>query len=116
MDRSNTPLTTVNTAVFAPIPRASVSIATPVNPGFLRSMRVPKRRSCTRLSTKHTHAAQESGIYRRGSADAGPWDWREHGGIHGGQRSVAAIHALPRSGSLVPRFVEHGIPTIRMAT
>ena len=41
MDRSNTPLTTVNTAVFAPIPRASVSTATAVNPGFLRSMRRP---------------------------------------------------------------------------
>ena len=36
----------VNTAVLAPIPRASESMATNVNPGLLRSTRDAYRRSC----------------------------------------------------------------------
>src|SRR2546430_5774888 len=35
-------------AVVAPMPRARVMIATEVNPGLLRNMRRPKRRSCAR--------------------------------------------------------------------
>src|SRR5260370_16209430 len=44
--RSSTPYTTVNIAVFAPIPSASVKTATTVNPGLFASTRIPKRRSC----------------------------------------------------------------------
>src|SRR5215472_3672025 len=35
---------------FTPMPRAMVSTATSVNPGLLRSMRNPKRRSCAKCS------------------------------------------------------------------
>ena len=38
---SSTVLTTLKTAVFAPIPSASVAIATAVNPGCLRKVRSP---------------------------------------------------------------------------
>src|ERR1700758_5118041 len=37
-------------AVFAPIPSASVTIATAVNPGFFLSVRAPYRISCRRFS------------------------------------------------------------------
>src|SRR6266478_7481538 len=37
--RSNTPLTTLKMAVFAPMPRASVSTATAVKPGFFSNWR-----------------------------------------------------------------------------
>src|SRR3972149_4441320 len=43
--RSNTPLTTLKTAVFAPIPSASVSTATRVKPGCFPSERSAYRRS-----------------------------------------------------------------------
>src|SRR5215469_15288908 len=43
--RSSTEFTTLNMVVFAPIPRASVSSASAVNPGDLRSIRKPKRAS-----------------------------------------------------------------------
>src|ERR1041385_7315388 len=36
----------VKIAVLPPIPSASVKMAAMANPGFLRSMRAPKRRSC----------------------------------------------------------------------
>jgi hypothetical protein len=36
-----TALTKLNIAVFAPMPRASVAMATAVNPGFLASIRNP---------------------------------------------------------------------------
>src|SRR5256885_10894474 len=36
----------VKMAVLPPIPNASVKIAAMANPGFLRSMRAPKRKSC----------------------------------------------------------------------
>src|SRR5580693_8169728 len=61
-ERINTPLTTVKIAVFAPMPRASVSTATIVKPGFLRSIRTPYFRSCKKLSTlclsrpNHSHS------------------------------------------------------------
>src|SRR5213594_694655 len=44
-DRTNTPSTTLNIAVLAPIPRASVSTATAVNPGRLASGRGVEGRS-----------------------------------------------------------------------
>jgi len=43
--RRRTPLTRLKMAVLAPIPSASVSTATAVKPGFLISMRAPKRKS-----------------------------------------------------------------------
>src|SRR6266566_2894320 len=39
--RSSTAFTTLNTAVFAPIPRARVSTAVVVNPGLLRPLPYP---------------------------------------------------------------------------
>src|SRR5215471_7584200 len=44
-DLSITPLTTLNSAVFAPSPNAIVIIATAVTPGFLSSIRRPNRTS-----------------------------------------------------------------------
>ena len=38
-ERNKTPSTTLNTAVLAPMPSASVSTATAVNPGLLASVR-----------------------------------------------------------------------------
>src|SRR6266849_2356945 len=49
---SRTALTKLKIAVFAPIPSASVSTATAVNPGFLLSMRRPYRTSSTNSSTR----------------------------------------------------------------
>ena len=49
-DLSNTAFITLNTAVFAPIPRASVRIAVTANAGLLRSDRRPNRRSRHSLS------------------------------------------------------------------
>ncbi len=46
----STPLTIEKMAVLAPMPSARVNIAIAVNPGLLRSMRTPKRRSCPRVS------------------------------------------------------------------
>src|SRR5262245_16809058 len=43
---SNTALTTLKIAVFAPMPRASVRTAVAVKPGFFINIRAPKRRSC----------------------------------------------------------------------
>src|SRR5262245_3190594 len=45
MDLSITPLTTLNSAVFAPSPNAIVIIAAAVTPGFLSSIRRPNRTS-----------------------------------------------------------------------
>jgi hypothetical protein len=42
--------TTLNKAVFAPIPNARVTTATAVNPKFLRKMRNAYLRSCQRVS------------------------------------------------------------------
>ena len=42
---SNTPLTTLKIAVFAPMPRASVKIASNVKPGCFRNIRTPNCRS-----------------------------------------------------------------------
>ena len=44
-DLSITPLTTLNSAVFAPSPNAIVIIAAAVTPGFLSSIRRPNRTS-----------------------------------------------------------------------
>src|SRR6185312_15261218 len=43
---SSTELVMVKIAVLPPMPSASVKIAAMAKPGFLRSMRAPKRRSC----------------------------------------------------------------------
>ena len=50
-DSSSTASNSVKIAVFAPIPSASVSTATAVNPGFCSSTRNPKRISFSRLFT-----------------------------------------------------------------
>src|SRR5579864_1778346 len=44
-------------AVFAPIPNASVSIATAANPGDFASIRNPYRMSCSRLFMAHPPVA-----------------------------------------------------------
>src|SRR4029079_19675422 len=46
--RNNTPFTTVNTAVVAPIPSASVASAASVNTGFFRSVRIANEMSCVK--------------------------------------------------------------------
>ena len=48
--RMSTLSTTVNIAVFAPMPNASVSTASAANPGELRNIRRPNLRSCQKLS------------------------------------------------------------------
>src|SRR5882724_7582294 len=48
---SKTAFTTEKIAVFAPIPSASVRIATAANPGFFRSIRSPNRISCSRSAS-----------------------------------------------------------------
>ncbi|PYV23388.1 MAG: hypothetical protein DMG24_14080 [Acidobacteria bacterium] len=46
-ERSSTASSTVKIAMFAPIPRASVSTATAVKPGFFASTRRPYLKSCS---------------------------------------------------------------------
>src|SRR4029453_6317451 len=48
--RNRTALTMLKIAVFAPIPKLSVSTAISVNPGYLRSIRPLYRRSCQIVS------------------------------------------------------------------
>ena len=48
---SKTAFTTEKIAVFAPIPSASVRMATAANPGFFRSIRRPNRISCSRSAS-----------------------------------------------------------------
>ena len=56
---SSTPFTTEKSAVFAPIPSASVRIATAVNPGDFARIRRPNRRSCiNRSSAPQPHASR----------------------------------------------------------
>src|ERR1043165_9915015 len=69
-ERSSTELITLNIAVFAPMPSASVMTATAVNPGDFASMREPKRTSCNRVSIIRTSVQ--------------PWDRRSP---RGGRRS-----------------------------
>src|SRR5438093_936812 len=64
---SSTPLMTENSAVFAPMPSASVMIAIAVNPGLFRSTRKPKRRSCSRVSIDSLVAQRHHGIYLGGA-------------------------------------------------
>src|SRR6478672_2636643 len=71
--RSNTALTTLNMAVFAPIPRARVMTATAVNPGFLRSVRIAYLRLRRRASMISLLVAQR------------------HHGIHFGRASCRNI-------------------------
>src|SRR5580704_7088901 len=55
---SNTPFTTENSAVFAPIPSASVSTAIAVNPGFFSRTRNPYRTSCQKFVMDHPYHAR----------------------------------------------------------
>jgi hypothetical protein len=48
-------MTTLNTAVFAPMPMASVRMATAARPGEARSVRIAYRTSCHTLSTTDSH-------------------------------------------------------------
>src|SRR5437867_12073832 len=48
--RSSTARTRLKIAVFAPIPKAMITTATTVNPGFLASIRKANRKSWSRLS------------------------------------------------------------------
>src|SRR5262249_3656246 len=58
--RSSTALVTVKMAVLAAIPKARVTIAARAKPGFLRSVRAPKRRSCHKVSIQEriSHSCQ----------------------------------------------------------
>jgi hypothetical protein len=47
--RRRNALTALNIALFAPMPRASVTTATAVNPGVFQSIRNPYRKSCQRV-------------------------------------------------------------------
>src|SRR5262245_52061809 len=49
---SSTALTTLNMAVFAPMPNASIKTAIKVNPGCFSNIRAPKRRSCHQVSSE----------------------------------------------------------------
>src|SRR6266849_1746384 len=55
--------TTVKMVVLAPIPSASDSTATVLNPGFFVSMRPAYRMSCHRVRTFLTSAAQVGSLY-----------------------------------------------------
>src|SRR5207249_10373587 len=50
----------LNTDVFTPTPSASVRTATRVNPGDLRSMRRPKRKSCQHVSTNDSQPPERT--------------------------------------------------------
>src|SRR5207248_1614848 len=58
-----TALTRLNIVVLAPMPKASVRIATAVNPGLFASIRSPKRRSWISVLTTHLQT-QDPGITR----------------------------------------------------
>src|SRR5262249_52625124 len=60
----STPLTTLKMAVFAPIPRASVKIATTENTGFLINWRKAKRRFFTSFVTECNHWIDTGGATR----------------------------------------------------
>ena len=52
-DRSSTAFITLNTAVFAPMPSASVKIAVIANPGLWRSERIANRKIAQQLVEPH---------------------------------------------------------------
>src|SRR5712664_567803 len=58
--RNNTALTTLNIALVAPMPSASVSTATTAKPGLLRRIRCPWRKSCQHVSTKDSQPAERT--------------------------------------------------------
>src|SRR5580698_1783978 len=63
MGSKSVALAQLNTVLLAPMPRVSVSTATMVTPGFLRSMRSPYRRSWRRECIGNltaANAAQET--------------------------------------------------------
>jgi hypothetical protein len=75
-DFNTTPFTTVNIAVVAPIPSASVMLATAAEPGFIRNIRMAWRRSEARLirsSVGHTSVRRIdvwSAVWSCASADS----------------------------------------------
>src|SRR5580704_5184955 len=63
---NKTPFTTENSAVFAPIPSASVNTAIAVNPGFFNKTRNPYRTSCQKFVMDHPHTALVAGpVFRQ---------------------------------------------------
>src|SRR5579863_170722 len=60
----STPFTTEKMAVFAPMPSASVRMATTVNPGDLASLRRPYRRSCKNIWAEPSQGMDERERYR----------------------------------------------------
>ena len=63
--RSSTALTTLKIAVVAPMPRASVMSAVSVNAGLLRSVRTPKAKSFSQVSTRFSRIPNRTRIPNR---------------------------------------------------
>ena len=61
--RSSTPLTTVNTALLTPIPKARASTAMAVKPGLRRSAREAWRTSIQKVSKSHSHPAERTSSF-----------------------------------------------------
>src|SRR5438128_12541513 len=82
--RSSTPLTTLKMAVFAPMPRASVSTATAVKPGFFSNWRKADLRSfitqrLNRIELRGPARGQAAGEKRHQTEEQR--DARKRGGI-----------------------------------
>src|SRR5205814_10179320 len=54
---------TLNIAVFAPIPSASVTAAMIVKPGFLQNIRTPNRKSRQHVSTKNSQPPERTSSF-----------------------------------------------------
>src|SRR5215469_9995281 len=61
MGRSRSVFTTLKIAVFAPIPRARVIMATMAKPGLWHRVRTPYRTSCQKVSIAHLDATCAQG-------------------------------------------------------
>src|SRR6266513_5015913 len=77
--RSNTALTTLKMAVFAPMPSASVSTATAVKPGFFRSWRKANLRS---FITQRFHRIDSRRITGRQPAGENAHAHQQQGDCH----------------------------------
>src|SRR5215472_6082505 len=105
---SNNPFTTLKMAVFAPMPRASVSTATTVKPGALASMRNAYLKSCRSVLISSSFVAQRdhrihprSPVCRKESrqdGDHGQQDCGQHDD-QGIAKSQAKEHAADQASS-----------------
>src|SRR5215469_15563718 len=63
--RNNSALIKLKMAVLAPMRKVKVTTAIPVNPGDLRNVRMPKRKSCQHVSTNDSQAPERTTPFRK---------------------------------------------------